>query len=66
MIAYSALIGRVGNMEVLLLTGFGTIIYELNSQLFWRWFITDCGYSMRIFLFGGSMGLFTGIFLWSR
>ena len=66
MIAYGSLIGRVGHLEVFFLTAFGTIIYEFNSQLFWRFYITDCGFSMRTFLYGGTLGFLSGIFLWKR
>ena len=60
------MIGRVGHLEVFFYTIFGTGLYELNSQLFWKYFITDCGFGMRTFLMGGVTGFFTGIFLWSR
>jgi len=32
-------------------------------MLFWRLFVTDCGFGMRIFLFGGFMGLISSLIL---
>jgi hypothetical protein len=32
-------------------------------MIFWRLWITDCGYGMRIFLFAGCMGLFSSLIL---
>lgn len=55
--AYSTVIGRVGNLEVYFLTVAGTFIYEFNSMIFWRIFVTDCGFGMRIFLFAGVFGI---------
>ena len=57
LVAFSPLVGRVGFPEIFFLSAFGTMFYELNNQLFWRFFITDTGYGMRIFLFGSSLGL---------
>jgi hypothetical protein len=57
------LIGRVGNLEVLFYTIIGTLIYEFNSLIFWRIVVTDCGYGMRIFLFGGCMGIVSSFIL---
>lgn len=62
-IGYSGLIGRVGNLEVYILTVIGTFLYEFVSMIFWRIFVTDCGYGMRIFLFGGCLGLFSSLLL---
>lgn len=62
-VGYSAVIGRVGNLEVYFLTVVGTFIYEFNSMIFWRIFVTDCGFGMRIFLFGGLLGLFASLVL---
>jgi DMSO reductase anchor subunit len=44
----------------------GTFIYEFNSLLFWRVIITDCGYGMRVFLFGGVMGFLSSLMLNKR
>lgn len=62
-VGYSAIIGRVGNLEVFFYTIIGTFIYEFNSMIFWRIFVTDCGFGMRIFLFGGCLGLFASLVL---
>lgn len=62
-IAYSGVIGRVGNLEVYFLTVLGTFIYEFNSMILWRIFVTDPGYGMRVFLFAGAFGLFASIVL---
>ncbi len=62
-IAYSGVIGRIGNLEVYFLTVFGTFIYEFNSMILWRIFVTDPGYGMRVFLFAGAFGLFTSLIL---
>ena len=42
---------------------FGTACYEVNSQLIWRWFITDNSFGYRIILFGSFLGLFLSIIL---
>jgi hypothetical protein len=65
-IAIMTVIGRAGPLELFFLTLFGTFLGELNSQLFWRLFITDCGYGMRTFLYGGALGLVSSIVLWRR
>ncbi len=65
-VSYSAVIGRVGNLEVYFLTVIGTFMYEFNSMIFWRIFVTDCGFGMRIFLFGGFFGLIAGLVLSKR
>lgn len=45
------------------LTLWGTFFYDVNSQLFWRLFITDTGYGMRTFLFGSVTGLISAFIL---
>lgn len=62
-IAFSSLVGRVQLMEVFYLAVFGTFFYEINNQLIWRFMITDVGYGMRIFLFGGVMGFISSLML---
>ena len=57
LVAFSALVGRVGIAELFFLSLIGTFLYELNNQLLWRWFITDAGYGMRAFAFGSVLGL---------
>ena len=62
-IAFSSLVGRVQLAEVFYLAILGTFFYEVNNQLIWRFIITDIGYGMRIFLFGGVMGFFSSLLL---
>jgi hypothetical protein len=62
-VGYSGFIGRVGNLEVFFYTIIGTFIYEFNSMIFWRIWVTVCGFGMRIFLFGGCMGLCSSLIL---
>ena len=35
-------------------------------MIFWRIMVTDCGFGMRVFLFGGCFGLFSSIILNKR
>jgi len=62
-IAFSSLVGRVKILESFFLSLLGTFIYEVNNQLFWRYGISDTGYGMRIFVFGGFMGLISSLLL---
>lgn len=62
-IALTSVIGRVQALEVFFLTLFGSFLYEVNNQLMWNLYISDIGYGMRIFLFGGMMGLFSSLVL---
>ena len=41
----------------------GAFLYEVNAQLFWRFYISDTGFGMRIFIFGGFMGLISSVIL---
>lgn len=59
---FSAL-GRVGPLETLTMCFFGIFGYALNESAFWRLFINDNGYGMRIFLFGSTMGLVASLIL---
>lgn len=65
-VCYSSVIGRVGNLEVYFITVIGTFLYEFNSMIFWRIFVTDCGFGMRIFLFGGFFALISSLILGNR
>ena len=65
-IAFSSLVGRIQLMEVFYLSLLGTFFYEINNQLIWRLIITDIGYGMRIFLFGGVMGFISSLLVGSR
>jgi hypothetical protein len=35
-------------------------------MIFWRIYVADIGYGMRIFLFGGCFGLFASLILGKR
>lgn len=65
-IAMMTVIGRVGPLELLLLTLLGTLTGEINNQLLWRLFVTDSGYGMRIFAFGGALGVSTAVAFWNK
>ena len=62
-VAFSALVGRIKILETFFITLFGAFLYEVNAQLFWRYNISDTGYGMRIFIYGGIYGLNTSIIL---
>ena len=68
-IAFSCVLGRVGQLECWFICVFGTIGYELNRQLCYRQFQTTNDLSgdpfgtMYIFTFGGFMGLAMAIIL---
>lgn len=61
--AYTAVIGRIGLAEIFFLTWIGPFLYELNSQLLWRFVWTDTGYPLRAFAFGGALGLVSSLIL---
>lgn len=65
-IALMTVIGRVSPLEIFMLSIIGTILYELNDQILWRLFVTDCGYGMRVFVFGGVLGLTSSLILFKR
>lgn len=62
-IALGPLIGRIKLVEVFLLSVFGTACYEVNSQLIWRWYITDNAFGFRCILFGAVLGLAVSLML---
>ena len=62
-LAMNVMIGRIGPLEILLLTFWTVILFELNDQLFWRMFITDSGYGMRVWILGPALGLTASIVL---
>jgi hypothetical protein len=39
------------------------MLYEVNAQLIYRWFITDNGFGCRIFLFGSIVGVVVAVLL---
>lgn len=55
-VAFNSVVGRIGLLELFLLTFLGAFFYEVNAQLIYRWFITDNGFGCRIFLFGSVLG----------
>lgn len=65
-VAFSSVIGRIGLLEVFFLTLFGSFLYEVNSQLLFRWFITDVAFGYRIVIFGAVLGIVTAIILGKR
>ena len=54
-VAFSALLGRAGPLEIAIVVPIGTIVYELNSQIMSR-YAYDPGSSLRVFAFGGIFG----------
>ena len=60
-VAYSAILGRSGQLECLLTTIFGVIGFELNRQLIQEREGSDTFGTMIIFTFGGFMALGLGI-----
>lgn len=61
--AYGAVVGRISNLKTLLFAAAGVFAYEFNSQLFWKYFIRDAGFSLRVFGFGSAYGLMFSVFL---
>jgi len=61
-IAFSALVGRSGPLEILILVLFGGFFYELNRQVV-SLVAYDFGGSMTIFMFGGIMGTVIALML---
>lgn len=62
-IAFAAIAGRAGLLEAMLISLFGTILYELNRQLVSR-YCFDFGGSMTVFCFGGFFGSVISIVLY--
>lgn len=62
-ISLGPLIGRIQLFEVFLVSLWGSVIYELNAQFIWRWYIPDSAFGMRTILFGGVFGLVAGVLL---
>ena len=57
-VAFSFVVGRAGILDLYLLTTSGTIVYELARQVCQNNFPYEVG-SIKIFLFGGALGLIT-------
>lgn len=53
----TSLLGKIGLLEIFILALFAPFVYEINSMLFFRLFITDGGYGMRVYLFGSTLGI---------
>jgi hypothetical protein len=60
-VAFSAVLGRVGHLECLLVAVFGVIGFELNRQIVQQNQGTDTFGTFYIFTFGGFMGLGLGL-----
>lgn len=61
-IAFSAVVGRAGPLEILMFVLFGGMLYELNRQII-AIVNYDIGGSITIFMFGGIMGTIVAIML---
>jgi ammonia channel protein AmtB len=56
-VSFSPLIGRIRKLEILILVLVSGFLYEINEQLLWEIRASDTGYGMRIFIYGGLVGL---------
>jgi len=65
-IAFSAILGRAGQLECLLVCIVGTIGYELNRQLLQERIGSDSFETFIIFTYGGFMALALGLFAYLR
>jgi hypothetical protein len=65
-VAYAAIHGRVGPLHVFILTLLGVVGYELNSQIMTRCSMLDVGGSMKVFVFGSTLGLVVSYMLDDR
>lgn len=61
-IAFSAVVGRAGPLEILMFVLFGGMLYELNRQIV-AVVNYDIGGSITIFMFGGIQGTIVAIML---
>lgn len=60
-VAFSAILGRAGHLECLIVTVFGTVGFELNRQIVQQNQGIDTFGTFFIFTFGGFMGLGLGL-----
>lgn len=60
-VAFSAVLGRVGHLECLIVAVFGTVGFELNRQIIQQNQGIDTFGTFYIFTFGGFMGLALGV-----
>ena len=63
LVAYMALAGRIGSLQVFILCFFGVFFYSFNETVIWKHQIADNGYTMRLFIFGSTFGLLTAFVL---
>ena len=63
LISYMAVAGRVSGLQVLILCFVGVFFYTFNETIIWRHAVADNGFTMRIFLFGSSLGLISALLL---
>ncbi len=61
-IAFSAVVGRAGPLEILIFVLIGGCLYELNRQIITQ-VNYDVGGSITIFMFGGIQGTIVAILL---
>lgn len=61
-IAFSAVVGRAGPLEILIFVLFGGALYELNRQIIAQ-VNYDVGGSITIFMFGGIQGTIAAMLL---
>lgn len=64
-IAFSAILGRAGLLECWFVALIGTIGYELDRYIIENVGL-DYGYTFRLFIYAGFMGLIMGLLLRSR
>ncbi len=60
-IIFSGVIGRVSALGVFVITLMNSFSWEILNGLFFKFYITDSGFSMRTFLFGGVTALIVSI-----
>jgi hypothetical protein len=63
LVAYMAVAGRVGGFHVFILSFFGVFFYSFNETVLWRHAVADNGFTMRIFLYGATVGIFSALIL---
>lgn len=64
-IAFSSILGRAGPFEAFFIAFIGTFGYELNRYII-ETVGFDYGYTSRVFIYGGFMGLIMGIMLYYK
>ena len=63
LVAYMAVAGRIRGFHVLLLTFFGVFMYSFNETVIWRHVVADNGFTMRVFIYGSSLGIISSLIL---